>query len=133
MKSWKSELVLIALFFPAVFSAWAQTPTPADAIALERQGKLPKAPQAWLAVTERNPNDAAAFASLGVVLAKEQNYPQATSAYRKALRLNPKLPGVELNLGLAEFKQGHFPAAATALHAALAADPPNAQARTLLG
>src|ERR1035437_4206871 len=133
MKNWKGELVLRALLSPAIFSilATAQVPTPADAIALEQQGKLSEAAQAWQAVTERSPHDAAAFASLGVVLSKEQRYSEATSAYRQALKLNPKLPGVELNLGLAEFKQGHFPAAAAALSTALAVDPASSQARTL--
>ena len=70
--------------------------------------KIARSRPAWKAVTEHNPADAAAFASLGVVLSRQQKYSEAASAYRKALALNPKLPGVELNLGLAEFKQGHF-------------------------
>ncbi len=125
MKKRKSEFVFTALLLPLLFPIWAvaQAPGPAEAIALEQQGKLPEAAQAWTAVTKRNPNDAAAFASLGVVLSKEQKYPQAAAAYRRALALNPKLPGVELNLGLAEFKQGHFQAAATALHLVLASRP----------
>src|SRR5207302_2811483 len=77
-----------------VVQALAQAPTPADAIALEQQGKLREAAQAWRAATERNPNDAGAFASLGVVLSKEQKYAEAAAAYRTALALNPKLPGV---------------------------------------
>ena len=84
-------------------------------------------------VTARNPNDAVAFASLGLDLAREQKYDEAAPAYRKALKLDPRLPGLQLNLGLAEFKQGHFSAAATALRAAVAADPSSLQARTVLG
>ena len=134
MRNTKFELVL-ALLFPAIVcpGASAQAPTPADAMALERQGELPEAARAWRAVIQRDPTDAAAFASLGIVLSRQEKYPEAASAYRTALKLNPKLPGVELNLGLAEFKQGHFSAAAPALHSALAADPSNSQARTLLG
>ena len=71
--------------------------TPADAIALDQQGKLPEAAQAWRAVIARDSRDAGAFASLGVVLSKEQKYPEAAAAYRKALALNPKLPGIVLN------------------------------------
>ncbi len=109
MKKRKLELVRVALLL-ASCSVWAmaQATTAADAIALEQQGKLAEAAKAWRAVTAGNPRDAAAFASLGVVLSRLQNYPEAASAYRRALALNPKLPGVELNLGLAEFKQGHF-------------------------
>ena len=66
MKNRKAELILIALLSP-MFAA-GQSSTPADAIALEQQGKLPEAAEVWQAVTKRNPNDAAAFASLGVVL-----------------------------------------------------------------
>src|SRR6202041_1379714 len=98
----------------------AQTPTPSDAIALEQRGELDEATRAWIAVTRHNPGDAAAFASLGVVLSKQQKYPEAGAAYKKALALDPKLPGVNLNLGLCEFKQGHFSAAERPLHAALA-------------
>src|SRR5438067_7041896 len=72
------SLILILL---AVGQALAQAPTPADAIALEQQGKLREAAQAWRAATERNPNDAGAFASLGVVLSKEQKYAEAAAAY----------------------------------------------------
>src|SRR5208282_984934 len=111
----------------------AQTPTPSDAQALERQGKLPEAAEAWKAITAYNPRDAAAFASWGVVLSRLGNHPDAASAYRKALALNPNLPGIQLNLGLAEFKQGRFPEAIPPLRAALAADSHSVQARTLLG
>ena len=104
-----------------------------EAIALEQQGKLPEAAQTWRSVIQKNPSDAAAFASLGVILSKEQKYQEAASAYKKAIALNPKLPGMELNLGLAEFKQGNFQAAITPLHAALTADPHSLQAATLLG
>src|SRR5450631_4361148 len=76
----------------------AQKATPAQAIALEQQGKLAEAAQAWQAVTRANPRDGAAFASLGVVLAKQEQYPEAAAAYRKALAINPKLPGLQLNL-----------------------------------
>ena len=121
----------LLLSLPA--AARAQSPTPADAIALEREGKLAEAADAWRRVTERNPKDARAWASLGVVLSKQQQYAQAALAYKKALSLNPKLPGIALNLGLAEFKQGKFDAAIPPLRAALSADSSSFQARSLLG
>src|SRR2546428_8246541 len=131
MTKWRRFLLAIALLLPT--SATAQNPSPSDALALEQQGKLEEAAGAWRSVTQRNPKDAAAFGSLGVVLSKEQKYQEAASAYKKAIALNPKLPGVRLNLGLAEFKQGHFQAAIAALRSALDADPSNVQARMLLG
>ncbi len=112
-------------------NTWAQTPSQAQA--LEQQGKLPEAEKAWRQITQANPQDAAAFASLGLVLSKQGKYEQAVPAYRNAIALNPKLPGIHLNWGLAEFKQEHFEAAVAALTAALAADPQNVQVLTLLG
>ena len=100
-------------------------------MALEQQGKLPEAVEAWRAVTEHNPQDAGAFAGLGVALARETRYKDAAAAYRKAIALNPRLPGLQLNLGLAEYKQGQFAAAIPPLKAALLQDPQNMQARTL--
>jgi tetratricopeptide (TPR) repeat protein len=131
MKNWKLQLAAVALVLSGF--ARAQASTPAQAIALEQQGKLAEAARVWRAVTQRNPKDAAAFASLGVVLSKEQKYDEASSAYKKAIALNSKLPGVQLNLGLAEFKQGRLDAAIPPLMAASKVDPQNMQAQTLLG
>ena len=130
----KSRGLLLA-WAALLLPCWAQgqSASPAEAMRLEQQGKLEEAAQAWRAVIQQNPNDAGAFASLGVVLSREQKYPEAAKAYRKALALNPNLPGVPLNLGLAEFKQGQFAAAIPPLHAALEADPQSMQVITLLG
>jgi len=129
MNKWKLICAVSVLLSPVSVNAQ----TPADALALQEQGKLAESAQAWRAVARRNPKDAAAFASLGVVLAKEQKYDEAAFAYKKAIALNSKLPGVHLNLGLAEFKQGHFATAISPLAAASKAEPRNMQARTLLG
>lgn len=113
--------------------AQAPTASPAQAQALEQQGKFEDAAHVWQAVVARTPRDAGAWASLGVDLSRIQKYPEAASAYRKALALNPKLPGIQLNLGLAEFKDGRFQSAIAPFRSALADDPSNLQARTLLG
>jgi tetratricopeptide (TPR) repeat protein len=131
MNPWKLTCIVLLLLPTALVNA--QTPSPADALALEQQGKLAEAETAWRQVVQQNPQDAAAFASLGLVLSKQGKYEQAVLAYKKATTLNPKLPSVHLNWGLAEFKQGHFDAAIPSLTAALNADPQNMQARTLLG
>ena len=101
----KQSFILVAMAWLATFFAQAQAPSPADAMALEQQGKLPEAALAWKAITAHDPGDARAFASLGVVLARQEKYAEAAAAYRKALALDPKLAGIELNLGLAEFKR----------------------------
>jgi len=114
-------------------SGFAQTATPAEAVALEQQGKWQEAAEVWQAITKRNPTDAGAIASLGVDFARQQKYAEAAAAYRNALSVNPHLAGIHLNLGLAEFKQGRFTQAITPLQKALATDPKSQQARTLLG
>lgn len=124
---------MLAGVVACALSASLQAQTPAEAIALQQRGELPKAEQAWRAVVTRDPRDAGAFASLGVVLSKEQKYAEAATAYRRALALDPKLPGVELNLGLAEFKQGNFRSAIKPLRQTLNANPSDAQAQILLG
>src|SRR6266478_3103576 len=123
--------IAVVLVFSAY--AFAQAPGPSEAQALERNGKLAEAATVWRNVTQRDPRNAAAWASLGLVLSRLQQYPEADVAYRKAIALDPKLPAVQLNLGLAEFKQGKLQAAIEPLRAALAADPRNMQACTLLG
>ena len=126
-------LRLLAAILLLTTSAIAQTADPSEAQSLEKAGKFAEAAAAWRSVAQRDPRNAAAWASLGLVLSRLQEYSEAASAYRKALSLNSRLPGVQLNLGLAEFKQGHFEAAIPPLAAALAADPDSAQGRTLLG
>ena len=124
---------LLAFVFLISISLLAQGHDSTEAIALEQQGKLAEATEAWRAVIKQHPQDAGAYASLGVVLSRQQRYPEAAAAYKKALALNPKLPGIPLNLGLAEFKQGKFHAAIQPLTAAVAANPKDPQPRTLLG
>jgi len=126
-------LALISVSLLATNPVSAQSSSAAQALALEQEGKLPEAEEAWRQVVERNPQDGAAFASLGLVLSRQQKYREAATAYRRSIALDPKLPGVQLNLGLAEFKQGNFRAAIGPLRAALASNSQNTQARTLLG
>jgi len=90
------------------------------AIALEQQGRLPEAEQAWRAIAQSNPRNAEAYAHLGLLAARRDNYEQAIPLYRKALALNPAFPGLRMNLGLALFKGDHSKEAihefATLLH-----------------
>jgi len=126
-----SKVLAFLILFSVVTAA--QKDSAADAILLEREGKLAESADAWRIFIRQHANDASAYASLGVVLSKQQRYAEAVGAYKKALQLNPKLPGIRMNLGLAEFKQGHFRAAIAPLNTALANDAGNMQARTLLG
>ena len=85
---WSSKLTVI--FLALLATSWAQSNTPAAAVALEQKGDLPQAAQAWRSFIAAHPRDAGAYASLGVVLAKQQKYPEAVAAYKKALSLDPK-------------------------------------------
>jgi Flp pilus assembly protein TadD len=125
MNRWPSISLVVAI---AILGPFVKE----QAIAFEKQGNYAQAAEAWRAVTQRDPQDAAAFAQLGIALSKLQKFQEAASAYRKAIALDPKLPGMSLNLGLAEFKQSNFRPAAAAFKSALTADPANAQAQTLL-
>jgi tetratricopeptide (TPR) repeat protein len=118
-------LVVSAAGFGSVRGQGAPTSESGDSLA--------QAEQQWRAAVQKNPNDATAYATLGVVLSKERKYEQAVDTYKKALALNPSLPGLQLNLGLAHFKRGDFASAIPAFRAALRADPQSSQARTLLG
>src|SRR5271155_784714 len=80
----KLAIVLFALF--SCVPASAQTPSASDAVALEQQGKLTEAEKDWRLVLQHNPQDAAAQASLGVVLSRQGKYAEAVPAYQKALR-----------------------------------------------
>ncbi len=126
------NMALILLLWSVL--ALGQAGTPAEAIALSEQGKYAEAAQAWRTVIAKNPGDAGAYASLGIVLSKQNKYDEAVAAYKKALALDPKLPAsVQLNLGLAQFKRNHFAAAVGPFKSVLDREPQNMQARTLLG
>lgn len=135
----RCELLLVAAICAGGATALAQTAGLREsqdlqqARALDQQGRYAEAAPVWRAVTEHNPRDAAAFASLGLDLARLGKYPEAVPAYEKALKLNPHIPGLQLDLGLALFKQGKLEEAIPALKQAVAAAPTGEQAGLLLG
>jgi tetratricopeptide (TPR) repeat protein len=101
-------------------SILAQAPTSDDdarqgAIAYEQQGDAAKAQNAWEAVLKLHPQDAEAYAHLGLLEARQEHYEEAVVRYRKALALSPEMPGLRLNLGLALFKAGKMKGAADTL------------------
>src|SRR5262249_11631115 len=103
--------------------AVAQSPAAAQAMAAQQRGDFAEAEKDWRAAVAQNPQDAVAYASLALMLARQNKYTEAVPAYRKAAKLAPTMPGIQLNWGIAEFKQGHFEEAIGPLTAAVAADP----------
>ncbi|HVU44587.1 MAG TPA: tetratricopeptide repeat protein, partial [Terracidiphilus sp.] len=83
----------------------------ATALNLEQSGQIAGAETAWRSVLRGHPNDAEAYAHLGLIAARQEHYAAAVPLYRKALALNPEMPGLRLNLGLALFKSGALKAA----------------------
>ncbi len=78
------------------------------ALALEQRGEFTQAEEAWHAVLKVHPNDAEAYAHLGLLAARQQHYEAAVPLYRKALALDPSVTGVRLDLGLSLFKSGQL-------------------------
>lgn len=83
------------------------------AISYEQQGEAAKAQSAWEDVLKLQPQDAEAYAHLGLLEAQQEHYEEAVARYRKALALSPEMPGLRLNLGLALFKAGKMKDAVT--------------------
>src|SRR5205814_4742554 len=74
----------------------------------EQQGRAADAERAWKAVAAGDPNNAEAFAHLGLLAARQEHYKDAIAYYRKALVVNPQFPNLRINLGLSYFKTGEL-------------------------
>ena len=82
-----------------------------SALAFEEEGKVAEAEAGWRSLLSSQPNDAEAYAHLGLLEARQAHYKEAIVLYQKALSLDPKMPSLRLNLGLSYFKAGNFSAA----------------------
>lgn len=108
-----------------------------SALELEQQGNLSAAEAAWRSILARLPNDAEAYAHLGLLEARQDHYNEAIPYYRKALSINPNMPALRLDLGLSLFKSGDLHGAIQAFVPALKAEPASspesARLATLIG
>jgi tetratricopeptide (TPR) repeat protein len=93
------------------------------ALASEQEGKVAEAEAEWRSLLSSQPNDAEAYAHLGLLEARQAHYKEAIVFYHKALSLNPKMPSLRLNLGLAYFKAGDLPAATKTFEPLLKSEP----------
>lgn len=107
------------------------------AIALEQEGKLAEAEEAWRGFLKTHPGNAEAYANLGLLEARQEHYSEALPLYRKAMALNPAMPGLRLNLGLSLFKSGAMKEAAATFLPLLKSLPPSSpdalRVTTLIG
>ena len=94
-----------------------------SALALEQEGKVAEAEAEWRSLLSSQPNDAEAYAHLGLLEARQEHYKEAIVLYHKALSLNPKMPSLRLNLGLSYFKAGDLPAAIQTFEPLLKSEP----------
>ncbi|MBW4038628.1 MAG: tetratricopeptide repeat protein [Acidobacteria bacterium] len=108
-----------------------------EAMAFEMQGNDSEAEAAWRAELKEHPDNADAYANLGLIEAHQQRYKEAVPMYRKALALNPAIPGLRLNLALSLFKSGALDAAVRIFTALLRSEPPSSpealRFQTLIG
>jgi tetratricopeptide (TPR) repeat protein len=103
-----------------------------QALDYEKQGAFLSAEESWKQITIASPQNADAWAHLGLVRALEGKYPDAVAAYRKAGELHSQLPGLQIDLGLALFKQQKFKDAIPALQAAVEESPKDVKPKLLL-
>jgi tetratricopeptide (TPR) repeat protein len=94
-----------------------------SAVAFEQEGRVAEAEAGWRSLLSSQPNDAEAYAHLGLLEARQAHYKEAIVLYQKALSLNPKMPSLRLNLGLSYFKAGNFSAAIQTFEPLLQKEP----------
>jgi len=68
-------------------------------LAFKAQGQVSDAEQCLINVTKLEPNNAAAFCTLGEIKAAQEDTPQALLLYKKSRELAPANPGVHFELG----------------------------------
>lgn len=101
-------------------------------IALQEEGRLKEAVEAYKAAVEIDPGDAEAFNNLGLVYASARLYDLAAESYRKALEARKLYPEAAYNLGLALKAAGALDEAREAFRAALEMKPDLKQAKEQL-
>ncbi len=104
-----------------------------QALQLEQQGNNVEAEKAWRSIATANPQNAEAFAHLGLIEAREEHFDEAIADYRKALALDPALPGLQMNLGLTLFKAKDFKDSVKPFTAELKKHPDDQRLTILLG
>ncbi len=128
--------------FSGQSSCWGQPATAntdhrQSAIQLQQSERYAEAESEWHAYLKSHPQDADAYASLGLLKSRQEKYKEAIPLYRKALALDSRMSGIRLNLGLAYFKTGAMKEAITAFTPLLetypADSPDHLRVTTLIG
>ena len=98
-----------------------------------RDNRLADAERAFRQVLARDPQNAGAYANLGVIAMRRKQWAMALRNLEKGERLAPGVPGVRLNIGLAYYAEGDYNAASKAFESVIRDDPASVQAHYLLG
>ena len=80
----------------------------ARGVALQQQGDLQHAREAYEAALRSVPNRADALSNLGVIFARLGQYGEAIKYYKEALAVDEKQHDTRLNLGIAFYKTEEF-------------------------
>ena len=138
---WVRHSICLALL-TGLTPAFGQSSTAAtdhrqNAIAFQQAGQFAEATQEWRAFLKTHPQNAEAYADLGLNESRQEHYKEAIPAYRRALALDPKMTGIRLNLGLAYFKSAAMKEAIEAFTPLLRSYPPDSpdhlRVATLIG
>jgi tetratricopeptide (TPR) repeat protein len=98
-----------------------------------RSGHLDLAERAFQHVLKLDPQNAGAYANLGVIHMRRKQWPLALQALRHAEKLAPNVAGIRLNIGLVYFRQSDFLRAIPPLESVLQESQDAYQPRYLLG
>ena len=102
-------------------------------LALQEQGELDQAIQAYHRALEINPNYSEAYNNLGIALKEQENLDDAIQAYHRALEINPNYSEAYNNLGNVLKEQGKLDDAVLAYRSALGINPDYSEAHNNLG
>ena len=97
------------------------------------QGRLDDAERDFRQVLSLSPQEAGAFANLGVVYMRRKQWEKALENLRTAEHLMPQVPGIRLNIGLAYYRQNEFLKAIPPFESVVRDQPNALQPRHLLG
>ena len=128
-------LILLAVGLP-VQDGGAVRQSEADfarGVALQQQGDLQHAKEAYEAALRSVPNRADALSNLGVIYSRLGQYDEAIKHYKEALAVDENQHDTRLNLGIAFYKIEEFDLAQREIAQVLKVQPENNQARLLLG
>jgi tetratricopeptide (TPR) repeat protein len=97
------------------------------------RGSLDEAERDFRRVLAADPQDAGAYANLGVVYMRRKQWTKALDMLGKAEHLMPQVAGIRLNIGLAYYRQNEFLKAIPPFESVVRDQPEALQPRHLLG